>query len=149
GFVTLVGEVGTGKTTLLYSLLSELDKQIDVAFVGFTAQTFEDLLAAALTDLGVTPPVGSRFELLRPLNRHLLLRFAEGRTVALVIDEAQNLSDEAFEELRLLSNFETYSQKLLQTVLVGQTELDERLRRPHLRQLRQRVSVRATIAPLS
>jgi general secretion pathway protein A len=149
GFITLVGEVGTGKTTLLYSLLARLDAQLDVAFVGYTAQTFDDLLAAALKDLGVTPPNGSRYELVCALNEHLMRRAAEGRTVALVIDEAQNLSDETLEALRLLSNFETYSEKLLQIVLIGQTELEERLRRPQLRQLRERVSVHATIEPLS
>jgi general secretion pathway protein A len=149
GFVSLVGEVGTGKTTLLYHLLGRIGEQIDVAFVGYTAQPFDDLLAAALRDFGAAVHGGSRHDLVHALNSYLWRRFTEGRAVALVIDEAQDLTDEAFEELRLLSNFETYSQKLLQTVLVGQPELEDRLRRPQLRQVLERVSVRATIDPLS
>jgi len=149
GFVTLVGEVGTGKTTLLYSLLGRLGPEINVAFIGYTAQRFEELLSAALKDLGSRSRATSKRGLLSAFNTHLQRQSGEGRTVAIVIDEAQNLSDEAFEELRLLSNFETYTQKLVQIVLVGQPELQDRLRQPHLRQLRERVSVRAIINPLS
>src|SRR5215470_1139213 len=134
GFVTLVGEVGTGKTTLLYSLLGQLRADVQAAYVNYTQQSVRRLLASVLKDLGVVAPGTSKASLILALNRHLRRRSDEGGTTAIVIDEAQNLSDEAFEELRLLSNFETYSEKLLQTVLVGQTELDERLRRPHLRQ---------------
>lgn len=149
GFITLVGEVGTGKTTLLYSILGQLGEDVQAAYVAYTTQSFEDLLIAMLRDLQV-PIVGStKRELLEALNQHLLRRADAGQTTALVVDEAQNLSDQAFEELRLLSNFETYSTKLVQIVLVGQPELRERLRQAQLRQLWERVSVRASIRPLS
>jgi general secretion pathway protein A len=148
GFISLVGEVGTGKTTLLYSLLSQLDTHIEAAYVAYTTQSFEDLLVTALRDLGVECTDKSKHALLGTLNAHLQKRADEGRTTALIIDEAQNLSDQTFEELRLLSNFETYERKLLQIVLVGQPELQERLLTRQLRQLHERVSVRAFINPL-
>src|SRR5437899_1517712 len=149
GFITLVGEVGTGKTTLLYAMLSRLDRAVEAAYIAYGTQDFEDVLAAVLADLGVETPRRSKHALLTAFNAHLLRRADEGRTVALVIDEAQNLSDRTFEELRLISNFETYTQKLLQIVLVGEPELQRRLRQPQLRQLRERVSVRAFVNPLS
>jgi general secretion pathway protein A len=149
GFITLIGEVGTGKTTILYSVLSQLGPEVAAAYVPYAAHTFDDLLAAALKDLGEQPPVGaSRLALLEILQRLLLQRDAAGVRTALVIDEAQSLADATFEELRLLSNFETYTHKLLQIVLVGQPELQQRLRQQNLRQLQQRVSVRAIINPL-
>jgi general secretion pathway protein A len=150
GFITLIGEVGTGKTTLLYSILGQRHRQLDAAYVSFSSQSFEDLLAMALRDLGLTVPAdASKRMMLDILNDYLVKRGDEGRTAALIIDEAQNLSDAAFEDLRLLSNFETYTRKLLQIVLVGQPELQERLRQPGLRQLRERVSVRAYINPMT
>ncbi len=149
GFITLVGEVGTGKTTLLCTMLSRPDRAVEAAYIAYSTQDFEDVLAAALADLGVETPQRSKHVLLTALNAHLLRRADEGRIVALVIDEAQNLSDRTFEELRLISNFETYTHKLLQIVLVGQPELQRRLRQPQLRQLRERVSVRAFVNPLS
>jgi general secretion pathway protein A len=150
GFITLVGEVGTGKTTLLYTLLSRLGPDVRTAYVAYTAQPFVDLLAAALKDFGVeVPGDASKRQLLDALNGFLREQEQRGMTTALLIDEAQNVSDETFEELRLLSNFETYERKLLQIVLVGQPELWQRLSRPHLRQLRERVTVRARIDPLT
>ena len=149
GFITLIGEVGTGKTTILYSVLSQLGPEVAAAYVPYAAHTFDDLLTAALKDLGEQPPAGaSRLALLEILQRLLLQRDAAGVRTALVIDEAQSLTDATFEELRLLSNFETYTHKLLQIVLVGQPELQQRLRQQNLRQLQQRVSVRAIINPL-
>jgi general secretion pathway protein A len=148
GFITLVGEVGTGKTTLLYSMLGQRSPEIEAAYVSYTKQRFEDLLAAVLKDLNVAVPGTSKRALLDALNAHLLERADGGLSTALVVDEAQNLSDATFEELRLLSNFETYNRKLLQIVLVGQPELQDRLRQPQLRQLRERVAVRAYINPL-
>lgn len=149
GFITLIGEVGTGKTTILYSVLSQLGPEVATAYVPYAAHTFDDLLTVALKDLGEQPPPGaSRLQLLEVLQRMLLRRDTAGQRTALVIDEAQSLSDATFEELRLLSNFETYTHKLLQIVLVGQPELQERLRQQNLRQLQQRVSVRAIINPL-
>jgi len=149
GFITLIGEVGTGKTTILYSVLSQLGPEIGAAYVAYAAHNFDDLLTVALKDLGERPPAGaSRLELLEILQQMLLRRDEAGQRTALVIDEAQSLSDSTFEELRLLSNFETYTHKLLQIVLVGQPELQTRLRQQNLRQLQQRVSVRAIINPL-
>src|SRR5262245_16332504 len=149
GFITLIGEVGTGKTTILYSVLSQLGPEVATAYVPFVAHTFDELLTVALKDLGEQPPEGaSRLQLLEMLQRMLLRRDAAGQRTALVIDEAQSLPDSTFEQLRLLSNFETYTHKLLQMVLVGQPELQERLRQQNLRQLQQRVSVRAIINPL-
>lgn len=149
GFVTLVGEVGTGKTTVLYTLLSQMGPEVRAAYVSYTTQSFEELFATALRDLGVEVAGTSKLALLTAFNAHLLSLADEEHSTALIFDEAQNLSDATFEELRLLSNFETYSRKLLQIVLVGQPELQERLRRPQLRQLKERVSVRAFINPLS
>ena len=149
GFITLVGEVGTGKTTLLYSILSRRNTELTAAYVSYSAQSFEGLLGGALRDLGVTPVPTTKRDLLQALNQFLRRQADQGRNTALVIDEAQNLSDETFEELRLLSNFESYTRKLLQIVLVGQPELSERLHQPKLRQLRERISVRATVNPLS
>jgi len=149
GFISLIGEVGTGKTTILYSVLSRLGPEMAVAYIPYAAQEFEDLLTAALKDFGArVRPGASRLELLESLQRMLARRDAAGQRTALVIDEAQTLSDATFEALRLLSNFETYTHKLLQMVLVGQPELGDRLRQQNLRQLRQRVSVRAVIQPL-
>lgn len=149
GFITLIGEVGTGKTTLLYSILGRRHEGLEAAYVSYSAQRFEDLLASALKDLKIETAGMTKAALLEALNQHLVKRADEKRTTALIIDEAQNLSDESFEELRLLSNFETYTRKLLQIVLVGQPELQERLRQSGLRQLRERVSVRAYVNPLS
>jgi general secretion pathway protein A len=149
GFITLIGEVGTGKTTILYSVLSQLGPEVAAAYVPYAAHTFDDLLTAALKDLGEKPPAGaSRLDLLEILQQMLVRRDEAGQRTALVIDEAQSLADSTFEELRLLSNFETYTHKLLQIVLVGQPELQTRLRQQNLRQLQQRVSVRAIINPL-
>jgi general secretion pathway protein A len=149
GFITLIGEVGTGKTTILYSVLSQLGQEVGTAYVAYAAHSFDDLLTLALKDMGEQPPAGaSRLQLLEVLQHLLLRRDADGQRTALVIDEAQSLSDATFEELRLLSNFETYTHKLLQIVLVGQPELQDRLRQQNLRQLQQRVSVRAVINPL-
>src|SRR5262245_10559897 len=149
GFITLIGEVGTGKTTILYSVLSRLGPDVGAAYVPYAAHPFDDLLTVALRDFGKRPAKGaSRLELLDMLQRMLVRRDEAGQRTALVIDEAQSLSDSTFEELRLLSNFETYTHKLLQIVLVGQPELQVRLRQQNLRQLQQRVSVRAIINPL-
>jgi len=149
GFITLIGEVGTGKTTILYSVLSQLGPEVVAAYVPYAAHSFDDLLRAALKDLGEKPRTrASRLDLLEILQQMLVRRDAEGQRTALVIDEAQSLADSTFEELRLLSNFETYTHKLLQIVLVGQPELQTRLRQQNLRQLQQRVSVRAIINPL-
>lgn len=148
GFISLIGEVGTGKTTLLYALLRRLGGEVDAAFFAHTTLGFEDLLWALLRDLRVEPRSAAKRDLIAALDAHLHRQADAGRTTALVIDEAQNLSPETLEELRLLSNFETFRHKLLQIVLVGQPELEATLAQPRVRQLRDRIAVRATLRPL-
>lgn len=148
GFISLIGEVGTGKTTLLYTLLRRISGEVDTAFFAHTTLGFEDLLLEMLRDLGIEVTGGSKRELIATLDKHLHEQADAGRTTALIIDEAQNLSADTLEELRLLSNFETYRHKLLQIVLVGQPELEQTLSLPRVRQLRDRIAVRAVLHPL-
>ena len=149
GFITLSGEVGTGKTTLLHNLLANLEENTDSVFVFHTGLEFTDLLEMIHHELGIEIRSTSRAGLLQTLNHHLIEKLREGRNVALLIDEAQNLSPEILENLRLLSNLETSKEKLLQIILVGQPELEEKIALDELRQLRQRISVRSRIAALS
>ena len=147
GFVMLTGEVGTGKTTLLHALLQQLDTQTNSAFIfnprldpmGFFRVLFEEL------DVG--PPCETKAEYLLTLNQYLIDKLAAGERVLLIVDEAQNLSAEMLEEIRLLSNLETPTSKLIQIMLVGQPELQELVDRPELRQLRQRIALRHHLRP--
>jgi len=149
GLMLMVGEVGTGKTTLLYSLLPQLGAKMKVAYVSNTKLGFDDLLRQALNDFGIAVTPGTRFQLLSVL-REALFRWAEQEiTAALVIDEAQNLDDDLFENLRLLSNVEKFDSKLLQIVLVGQPELLAKISRPNLRQLAERVAIYSEVKRLS
>jgi general secretion pathway protein A len=150
GFLTIVGEVGTGKTTLLKTVLDRLDEKISAAFVFNPHLTFDELLTAIVVDLGLAKP-GETFpavEAIRRLNDFAIRQLARGGNVVVVIDEAQNLNRSTLENLRLLSNLETYKHKLIQIVLSGQPELDVKLSRPELRQLDQRISLKRYIAPL-
>jgi type II secretory pathway predicted ATPase ExeA len=149
GIMVMVGEVGMGKTTLLYSLLSDLGEGIKTAYISNTKLRFDDILRQALADFGVPCASHDRVELLAALNGFLQQCAADGTTAALVIDEAQNLKNDVFENLRLLSNYETYTEKLLQIVLVGQPELEVKLRQTSLRQVAERVAVRCNINPLT
>ncbi len=142
GFVVVTGEVGSGKTTLLQTLLRTLDRQAAVARLVNTLLEPRELLEAILIDFGVTPATTSKPAMVRDLARVLVSQRAKGQRVLVVIDEAQNLSYGALEELRMLSNLETEKSKLMQIILVGQPELRERLLAPDLEQLRQRVTVR-------
>lgn len=148
GLALMTGEVGTGKTTILYSLLGDLPPNIHTAYVSNTKLPFDALLHLALTDFGVTPDGPGRYELLTALNRYLTRCADVGATAALIVDEAQNLDVESFEQMRLLSNFETLTEKLLQIVLVGQTELEDKLQRPELRQIADRVAAHCRVTPL-
>ena len=142
GFIVLKGEVGTGKTTLLRCALSSLQQQhVSTSFVFNPRLDVLDFLEFILTDFGIPPSTRMKSGMLLRLNHWLIERFAVNETCILVIDEAQNLSWELLEEVRLLTNLETSSQKLLQIVLSGQPELGEKLHYPILRQLRQRVSL--------
>jgi type II secretory pathway predicted ATPase ExeA len=149
GLTTLIGEVGTGKTTLLYALLRDAEPTVQAAYLANTKLGFVELLRQALADWGVPPVRGGRLALLEALHGFLRRCDADGRIAALVIDEAQNLDADTFEHLRLLTNFETYSAKLLQIVLVGQPELAAALRRPELRQIDQRIAYRCRLGRLT
>ena len=142
GFAVLTGEVGTGKTTLLKAALQTLNKdRVSTAFVFNPRLDHLDFLEFVLTDFGIPPNHRTKSGMLLQLNNWLLDQFRGDRVCALVVDEAQNLSDDLLEEIRLLTNLETSCQKLMQIVLSGQPEFEDKLRQPHLRQLRQRVSL--------
>jgi len=139
GFLALTGEVGVGKTTVIRTFVETFHPCLDVSFVLNTKVTFEEMLFLALRDFGCGVKNQSKVEMLTTLNDYLIGRFAENQNSLLIIDEAQNLSSEVLEELRMLSNLETHMEKLIQIVLVGQPELDSVLLRPELRQFRQRI----------
>lgn len=148
GFVVVTGEIGSGKTTLLQVLLRNLDGQTTVIRLVNTLLTGRELIESMLLDLGFQNPPATKPLMLRELARLLVEQRGAGRRVVAVIDEAQNLSLDALEELRMLSNLETEKSKLLQIVLVGQPDLRDSLERPQLEQLRQRITVRYHIEPL-
>ena len=149
GFVVVTGEVGTGKTLLVRCLLDALSRnQVAFAFVYNPMLSVSDFLAHVLTDLGLPTTARPKSEMLSRLNNYLLERSRRGGITALVIDEAQLLSWELMEEIRLLTNLETSQHKLLQIVLVGQPELDRKLDSQELRQLKQRVGMRCSLEPL-
>ncbi|MGH7806212.1 MAG: ExeA family protein, partial [Candidatus Binatia bacterium] len=140
GFIVLTGEVGTGKTTLLRRLMATLHPKTPFVFLFNTRLAFDEILAFVCDELRIAPVPSLRVQRIQVLNEFLLRQVREGRTTALLVDEAQNLGDDVLEELRLLSNLETNDEKLLQIALVGQPELDAKLARQELRQLRQRIA---------
>jgi type II secretory pathway predicted ATPase ExeA len=142
GFMVLVGEVGTGKTTLLRRALSGFDpRRVFTSFVFNPLLEPLDFLEFVMTDFGIPPVTRNKSGMLMQLNRWLVERYRHQETCVVLVDEAQNLSYELFEEIRLLTNLETSSEKLLQIVLSGQPELQEKLRQPKVRQLRQRIAM--------
>src|SRR5215475_269526 len=150
GFTVLTGEVGTGKTTLLKrALASFAGRRISTAFVFNPRLDVLDFLEFVLTDFGITPATRTKSGMLLQLNRWLIERYRMEETCVVVVDEAQNLSWDLLEEIRLLTNLETSSEKLLQIVLSGQPELEEKLKHPSVRQLRQRVALWCRTQPLS
>src|SRR5919109_1654799 len=149
GFIVLTGEIGTGKTTLLRTLLERLDRDTHVAYVHNSALGIEGLLEYILHDWGVKSIGTTHAQRLFELNEFLIDQHHKGMSPVLVIDEAQNLTVQTLEAVRLLSNFETTSQKLMQILLVGQPELRDKLNTPELRQLKQRIGLRCHIGPLS
>ncbi len=152
GFIQLTGEVGTGKTTVVRSLLGQIPKEADVALILNPRITPAEFLLTICEELQITVPTGERSSvktLVDLLNRYLLRAHGNGRRVVLIVDEAQNLSTIVLEQVRLLTNLETATHKLLQIILIGQTELRELLAREDLRQLAQRVTGRYHLAPLT
>lgn len=151
GFIQLTGEVGTGKTTLVRTLLGQLPDEVDIALILNPQVNVLEFLQVICQELAVPLPEdsSSAMALVDALNRYLLDAHSRGRRTILLVDEAQNLSDEVLEQLRLLTNLETAKQKLLQIILIGQPELREVLAKNSLRQLAQRVTGRYHLEPLS
>jgi type II secretory pathway predicted ATPase ExeA len=150
GFVLLTGEVGTGKTTLINKLLEWLRaQQVPTAFIFNSRMNVPQFLDYMMADFGIPCETHSKSQILLRLYHWLLERYRAGETAVLIVDEAQNLSEEVLEEVRMMTNLETFTEKLLQIVLVGQTELEQKLKQPNLRQLRQRLTLRAKTHPLS
>ncbi len=149
GFMILTGEVGTGKTTLLRHTLNALHRtRVHSSFLFNPKLETLEFLEFVLSDFGLNPASRTKSGMLIELNRWLVDRFRQGEICTIVVDEAQNLSGELLEEIRLLTNLETSSEKLLQIILSGQPELEVRLRKPDLRQLRQRISLWCRTRPL-
>lgn len=149
GFVQLTGEVGAGKTTLCRALLDQLGNNYSTALILNPPSDADSLLRDIAQEFGLEVQGRNRSELLGEFNAFLLQQLDQGRDTVLIIDEAQNLTNELLEQVRLLSNLETDDQKLLQIVLMGQPELRDRLNDPALRQLRQRITVRYHLQPLN
>src|SRR5580704_12985020 len=143
GFILLTGEVGTGKTTLINCVLDWLrHRKMPVAFIFNSHMSVDRLFEFILTDFGISVDSRIKSHMLLRLNAWLIERFRAGENPVLIVDEAQGLSFKLLEEIRLLLNLETASEKLLQVVLAGQPELEDKLKRPELRQLRQRITLR-------
>lgn len=150
GFLLLTGDVGVGKTTLLRAALEALPRDVAVAFVLNTHQLSpDDLLGTVVREFGIPGQPNSRVDRLYAMADFLVSCAREGQNAVLVVDEAQNLSAEALEEVRLLSNYETLGEKLLQIVLCGQSELRKTLDQPALRSLRQRIALEHHVEPLA
>jgi len=147
GFVMLTGEVGTGKTTLLHALLSQLDPQTAAAFVFNPLLGPLDFFRVLFDEFDIQLPCTTKAEYLIALNKFLIDRLERDHPTLLIVDEAQKLSAEMLEEIRLLSNLETPTSKLIQIMLVGQPELEEMLQQKELRQLRQRIVLRFRLRP--
>lgn len=149
GFVIITGEIGSGKTTLIETFLSELEKDVIVAQVNQTQVSAIEFLQSVLVQFGFQPFKMKKAELLATLNNFLIEQYANGRRVMLIVDEAQNLSNRVLEEIRMLSGIETTKEKVLRIILAGQPELNEKLNSPELIQLAQRVRLRFHLTPLS
>ncbi len=149
GFILLTGEVGSGKTTLIRHLLNKVDRRIDTAVIFNTNITSHELLQLILKEFEIDAPECGKSQALEHIFDYLIERFAHNRRVLLIIDEAQNLSEEALEEVRMLSNLQSDDQLLLQIMLVGQPELNDKLKRHELRQLNQRIAANYHLSGIS
>jgi type II secretory pathway predicted ATPase ExeA len=149
GFMSLVGEVGTGKTTLLRHVLESVSPNVRTVLLLYPTISFEEILEQILLELGVPLGATGKGAMLQRLHEYLLEHTQGGGNVALLFDEAQALDTRTLEELRLISNFETGTEKIVQLVLAGQPELEEKLRQPEHRQLRQRIALHVRLRPLN
>ena len=149
GFVQMTGEVGAGKTTLCRAMLEQLDRHFATALILNPVMSADELVKAIALEFGLPVNGLDRLDTLAVINNFLLHQVEHGKETVLIIDEAQDLTDDLLEQVRLLSNLETDNRKLLQIILFGQPELRERLNNPRLRQLRQRITVRYHLPPLN
>jgi general secretion pathway protein A len=150
GFVLLTGEVGVGKTTIVRSYLEDVDRsKLKIIYIFNSNVSFQGLLKTIYRELGITALADDVFELVNQLHYVLIEEYKKGITVVLIIDEAQNMPVETLENIRMLSNLETSTDKLIQIVFCGQPEFEQKLERKELRQLKQRIAVKATIRPLT
>ena len=149
GFVQLTGEVGAGKTTLCRALLEQLDGQYSTALILNPVMDANELMRAIATEFGLQVKGMDRMETMSAISDFLLKQTLAGKETVLIVDEAQDLTEDLLEQVRLISNIETDDRKLLQIVLLGQPELRDRLNSHKLRQLRQRITVRYHLKPLT
>src|SRR6185369_13256375 len=149
GFVQLTGEVGAGKTTLCRAFLEQLDPKFSTALILNPILNADELMRAIATEFGLDVAGRDRLATMAAISDFLLKQTLAGKETVLIIDEAQNLTEDLLEQVRLISNIETDDRKLLQIVLMGQPELRDRLNSPRLKQLRQRITVRYHLAPLT
>lgn len=148
GFVQLTGEVGAGKTTLCRAMLEHLNGHFSTALILNPVMSADEMMKAIAIEFGLDVKGMDRLDCVATINNFLLWQVEQGKDAVLIIDEAQDLTDELLEQVRLLSNLETDNRKLLQIVLMGQPELRDRLNNPRLAQLRQRITVRYHLLPL-
>ena len=149
GFMVITGDIGTGKTTICRTLLERLDKNVKTAVIFNSFLTEEELLESILLDFGFPSKGRTKKERIDALNKLLIYLASHGKNAVLIIDEAQNLSIPVLEQIRMLSNLETEKEKLLQIILLGQLELDQKLRSDDLKQLNQRIAIRHHLVPLT
>jgi general secretion pathway protein A len=149
GFMVVVGDIGTGKTTICRSLLDRLEKNVKTAVIFNSFLTEDELLESILLDFGFPSKGRSKKERIDALNKLFIYLLSQGMNAVLIIDEAQNLSTPVLEQIRMLSNLETEKEKMLQIILLGQLELDRQLQSPELRQLNQRIVIRHYLLPLT
>ncbi|MFH0877321.1 MAG: AAA family ATPase [Candidatus Omnitrophota bacterium] len=150
GFIVVTGEIGSGKTTVCRALLKKIDEEgYEVCLITNTHLSSKELIIAILEDLRVPYKSGTKVKLLAQLNDFLLQKMQEGKNIILIVDEAQNLTPSVLEEVRMLSNLETDTEKLMQIILIGQPQLREKLKLKDLEQFRQRIAVHYHLYPLS
>lgn len=149
GFVVITGEIGSGKTTVCRALLKKLDDKNEICMITNTHLNAKELVIAILEDLQVSYKTGTKVKLLSQLNDYLIKKMEDGKNVILIIDEAQNLTPSVLEEVRMLSNLETDTEKLIQIILMGQPQLREKLKLKDLEQFKQRIAVNYHLYPLT